>query len=252
MPILLKAALIFSIIVIPLVLWRRSRDPEVSRGFFAGFRVSLIILFTSVMVFPFAGWMLSDVYHYLSDPSYEATVVDIKSELKENDEGDETLMHSKVFEFTDNQGNKHTIISSFSRGEKPVIGTVEKIKYGNGVLLELSLSSIFMTFAGLVMVHLFGLFPLYFLLYATGKNYDAVLEYGIKFVIKGLIPLITSLLLGVFVYKLWLGFTGAEDIPFWAMVLMSIFLFFSMIALFGMIKMFWLKDRSLTRQASEQ
>jgi len=244
MPILLIAALIFSIIVIPLVLWRRSHDPDVSRGFFAGFRVSLIILFTSVMVFPFAGWMLSNVYHYLSDPSYEAKVIDIKSELKENEDGSETLMHSKVFEFVDNQGNKHTIISSFSRGKKPVIGTVEKIKYGNGVLLELSLPSIFMTFAGLIMVHLFSLFPVYYLLYATGKNYHAVLEYGIQFVIKGLVPLILSLLIAVFAYKLWLGFSGAEDIPFWAIFLMSIFLFFFMIALFSMTKMFWLKDKT--------
>ena len=237
MPLLIKSSLLFSVIVIPLVLYRRQNDPDVYPGWFSEIRITLIIIITSLFAFIFTPWLLGDTYRYITDPAYEATVIEIIE--KENDEGGK--MYSKVFEFIDNQGKTHKITSSLSSGGKPTIGNKEKITYADGVLLELSVAGIMLTLGGLITIHLISLIPLYFLLYAINLYPDIVLDYASALLLKVLIPLIMGLLTGVFLYNLWLGLSGAKDIPFWAMMLMSIFSFFMLFSMWGMLKMFWVE-----------
>ncbi len=239
-PISIILGLIFSAIIIPLTLYRRSSDPREQSGFFAGMQTSGIIFITSLIVFPLTSQLLENTYRYITDPTYEATVVDM--ETREDDENG--LMYSKVFQFTDNQGEVLRKVSSLSSGGKPVIGVQEKIKYADGVLLELSLAGILVTLGGLLGLHLLGLFPLYYLFYATGFNdyADAVADYGIQFVLKVLFPLGMAVIAFASLNKLWLGLSGAEDIPVGSMIMISIFGFSCLIGLKAVLDMFWGKD----------
>ncbi len=243
MPLSIKIGLILSAVIIPLVLYRRRFDPHIQTGFMGGLTASLVIFITTMLTFGLAPWLLDDAYRYLADPTYEATVIDIKTRTAHND--NKGPMYHKVYQFVDNQGHIHTITSSMASGEKPVVGVKGKVKYAaDGTFLEVSLAGVLLTLGGLLLVYIFSLFTLYYLFYGMGQNYHAVLNFGIQFTFKILIPLGVSLLLWAFVYNLWLGFTGAKDIPVIAMAIMGFITLMLMLALWGLIPMFWGKQAS--------
>jgi len=229
--------LIFSAIIIPLTWYRKSSDLGERLGFFTGLQISGIIFITSLLVFPLTSLLVGNAYRYLTDPIYEATVVGM--EMREDDENG--IMYSKVFQFTDNQDEAHRIVSSLSSGGKPIVNIQEKIKYADGVLLELSLAAILLTLGGLFMLHLLSLFPLFYLLYATNHDdrAEAVANYGVRVFAKVVIPLgILAITFGL-VNKLWLGLTGAEDIPAGTMMVLSLFIFIFLIALKAVLDITW-------------
>jgi hypothetical protein len=196
----------------------------------------VIVLFSMIALFaPFTYWTGQALYGLATKPSYSATVVGHTSEYRDYDEEDSNgrrvrrtrLMHTAQLNFIGPDGALVTLPSSVASSGVPIDGDRLTVVYvpGDTVASELSARSIGLWLGACVMLFILGYCLWATVWYSMGHAMEGVVAFGMAFLFRFLLPVVTMLMTAAMGYAAFKYFAlgNPDGFPPWVGWLCTLF-----------------------------
>ena len=197
----------------------------------AGFTYA-VIASMALLFFPFVVILATQVHQFSKLPHYEATVVDVTSEMVEERYEDsdgrsrtrKVMMHTPIVEFMGPTGTLR-LPGSVRSGGEPVMGSKMTVVYAPGMQTasEFSFRSVALYGALAVMLGIVGSILLFIYRWASGRSTEKLGDLGMKLVMWGLVPLAMLAMEALMAYALMQHFLGYKELPIWVVGLLGLF-----------------------------
>ncbi|HSD37439.1 MAG TPA: hypothetical protein VLC92_08005 [Rhodocyclaceae bacterium] len=197
----------------------------------------VVIVFVLIALFvPFSYWTGQELYALATKPAYAATVVGYTSEYRDYEEKNSKgrtvsrgrrLMYTAQVRFVGPDGESLELPNSIASGAAPVEGTVLRVVYapGDRTANELSARSVGLLLGAGVMLFILGYCLWATVWYGLGHPMAGVLAFGMAFLFRFFLPLITVLLELALGYALLKYFVlgNPDHYPLWVACLCTLF-----------------------------
>ena len=196
----------------------------------------VVIIFSLIALFvPFSYWTGEALYSLATKPRYSATVVGHTSEYRDYEKEDsrgrrvrgQRLMHTAQVRFAGPDGGTLELSSSVASTEVPVEGSQLTVVYapGDRVAAELSARTVGLWLAAGVMLFILGYCLWGTVWYGLGHPMEGVLAFGMAFLFRFLLPVVSSLMalaLGYVAIK-YFALGNPDGYPLWVACLCTLF-----------------------------